>query len=127
MNTETLKKRIEILTKINVLLPKCNCLTAVEFNSCPNCKELTVYGQLLLNLGNKRKINNIKSNNKKPGPKSKITMTKAEYLDLKEAGKLDKEIAEMYKITVGTIKSWKNKNNIFARKKSEKRKEKISR
>lgn len=112
MNADMLKKRIEISKKINVLSYKCNCQTATEFNSCPNCKEITKYGQSLLKLVNERKSNNIVELDFIPVKNSKVQLTKQKYLKLKSADKTDKEIAEICGVSPGTIKNWKIVNNI---------------
>lgn len=112
MNAEMLDKRVAILKKVDALTNKCNCQAANEYNHCSNCKQLRKYGDRLMKLVNKRKFIETKSN-KKSGPKPIITMTKAEYLDLKKERKLDREIAEMYKVSPCTIRNWKKKNGII--------------
>ncbi|MDM5245738.1 hypothetical protein [Lysinibacillus sp. G4S2] len=113
MNAKMLEKRREIIKKIDALSSKCNCHTAIEFNSCPNCKEITKYGQLLLKLVNKRKSNNIvELDDFIPVKNSKVQLTKQKYLKLKSADKTDKEIAEICGVSPGTIKNWKIANNI---------------
>ena len=74
-----------------------------------------------MKLVNKRKFIETKSN-KKSGPKPIITMTKAEYLDLKKDKKLDREIAEMYKVSPCTIRNWKKKNGIITKNNLRRRK-----
>lgn len=110
--SEIQQKRNEILKKIDALQSKCNCFSAEESSNCSNCKRIANYGDKLMKLVNKRKFIETNSN-KKSGPKPIITMTKAEYLDLKKDKKLDREIAEMYKVSPCTIRNWKKKNGII--------------
>lgn len=112
MNAKMLEKRREIIKKIDALSSKCNCHTAIEFNNCPNCAEITIYGQSLLKLVNKRKSNNIVELDFVPVKNSKVQLTKEKYLKLKSADKTDKEIAAMCGVSPGTIKNWKIANSI---------------
>ncbi|MBG9453294.1 hypothetical protein ABE61_04155 [Lysinibacillus sphaericus] len=121
MNAKMLEKRREILKKINVLSDKCNCQTAIEFNSCPNCAEITVYGQLLLNLVNERKSGIIDLNDLIPVKNPKVQLTEQQYLKLKRANKTDKEIAAICNVSPGTIQNWKKANNIEIERTSRKR------
>lgn len=122
MNAEMLEKRVAILKKVDALTNKCNCQAANEYNHCSNCNQLRQYGDMLMKLVNKRKLTETKSN-KKSGPKPIITMTKAEYLELKKDKKLDREIAEMYKVSPCTIRNWKKKNGIITKNNLRRRKE----
>ncbi|MDM5231461.1 hypothetical protein [Lysinibacillus pakistanensis] len=114
MNAEMLEKRREILKQIDALLPKCDCVTAVESESCSNCKKIAKYGQKLLRLINKRtKLNSsidiarVKS--------SELPLTKAKYLGLKKEGKIDEKIAEMLNVSSGALQNWKRSNGIAIR------------
>lgn len=113
MNVEMLEKRVAILKKVDALTNKCNCQAANEYNHCSNCKQLRKYGDKLMQLVNKRRVIKTDSKNKKSGPKPITTLTKAEYLELKKDKKLDREIAEMYKVSPCTIRNWKKKNGII--------------
>lgn len=113
MNAKMLEKRREILKKIDVLLPKCNCLSAMESELCSNCIEIAFHGQKLLRLVNKRKSNKIIDlDDVVPVKNSKVQLTTQQYLKFKSADKTDKEIAEMCGVSPGTIKNWKIANNI---------------
>lgn len=113
MNAKMLEKRIKILKQIDALLPKCDCLTAVESESCSNCIEIAFHGQKLLRLVNKRKSNKIIDlDDVVPVKNSKVQLTKQQYLKFKSADKTDKEIAKMCGVSPGTIKNWKIANNI---------------
>ncbi|MEB2279695.1 hypothetical protein LAV73_06730 [Lysinibacillus xylanilyticus] len=118
MNTKMLEKRIEILQKIDELLLKCDCVASFESESCSNCKEITDYGRKLLRLVNKRKA---KMENSKTLKKSKVTLTKEEYLALKNVNKTDKEIAKLCNVSLRTIKNWKRANNIVVERVNKKR------
>lgn len=76
-----------------------------------------------MKLVSKRKGIKIKSNNKKLGRKPKITMTKEEYLDLRNAKKTDKEIAVLINVSHQAIKYWKKKNGIITKNNLRRRKE----
>lgn len=113
MNAEMLEKRREILKIIDALLPKCDCLCAMESESCLNCIEIAFHGQKLLRLVNKRKSNKIiYLDDVVPVKNSKVQLTTQQYLNFKSADKTDKEIAEMCGVSPGTIKNWKIANNI---------------
>ncbi|MFJ7914459.1 MULTISPECIES: hypothetical protein [unclassified Lysinibacillus] len=113
MNADMVEKRIKILKQIDVLLPKCDCLSAVESESCSNCIEIAFHGQKLLRLVNKRKSNKfIDLDDVVPVKNSKVQLTKQQYLKFKSADKTDKEIAKMCGVSPGTIKNWKIANNI---------------
>lgn len=112
MNAKMRKKRIEIIKKIDVLLSKCDCQTASEFNNCPNCLEISMHGQKLLSLVNKRNTKIPDIDYCVPVKNSKVQLTKQKYLKLKSADKTDKEIAEICGVSPGTIKNWKIANNI---------------
>lgn len=122
MNADMLKQRLKILNEIDALIFKCNCVRAEEIQECPNCKQLCKYGEKLMKLVGKRKVIKIKSN-KKLGRKPKITMTKDEYLDLRNASKTDKEIAVMINVSHQAIKYWKKKNGIITKNNLRRRKE----
>ncbi|MEA0564070.1 hypothetical protein [Lysinibacillus irui] len=108
MNVEMLNKRREVLKEINVLLLKCNCQVATEFQSCPNCKQIAKLGQKLLRLVNKRK-------DSKPVDGRKFNMTKSEYLAMKDEGITDKEIAKMCNVIPCTVSKWKMANGIVTK------------
>lgn len=122
MNVEMLEKRVAILKKVDDLTNKCNCQAANEYNHCSNCKQLRKYGNKLMKLVNKRRVIKTDSKNKKSDPKPIFTLTKAEYLDLKQNKKLDREIAEMYKVSPCTIRNWKKKNGIITKNNLRRRK-----
>ncbi|WP_349658708.1 hypothetical protein [Lysinibacillus zambalensis] len=100
------------MKKIDVLLSKCDCISASEFNNCPNCKEISMHRQKLLGLVNKRNTKIIDIDDFIPVKNSKVQLTKEKYFKLKSADKTDKEIAEMCGVSPGTIKNWKIANNI---------------
>ncbi|GAB0170529.1 helix-turn-helix domain-containing protein [Lysinibacillus sp. CTST325] len=113
MNANMLDKRVEILKQIDALLPKCNCMSASEFNNCSNCKEIAVHGQKLLKLVNKRQSNKIIDLDDLVLVKSsKVELTKQQYLKLKRESKTDKEIAAICNVSPGTIQNWKKAQGI---------------
>jgi len=112
MNAEMLEKRREILQKINVLMDKCQCQTAMESNNCSNCKQIAKHGQRLLRLVNKRNTMILDRDDYAPYKSSKLPLTKEKYIALKNASKSDQEIAMMFNVAPGTIKNWKKLNNI---------------
>lgn len=121
MKSEMLKKRIEIIKKIDVLLSKCDCQTATEFQNCSNCKQIAKYGQKLLSLVNKRNTNILGMDYCLPVKNPKVQLTIQQYLKLKRAHKTDKEIAAICNVSPGTIQNWKKANNIEIERTSRKR------
>ncbi|SCY99168.1 MULTISPECIES: hypothetical protein [unclassified Lysinibacillus] len=114
MNADMLDKRVSILKKVDDLTNKCNCQAAIEYNHCPNCKQLRKYGDKLMKLLNKRTRMNT-SVDIDPIRVSNIPLTKATYLDLKKERKSDSEIAGMLKVSPATIRKWKQLNRITVR------------
>lgn len=112
MNVEMLEKRIEILKKIDALLPNCDCQTALESIGCPNCVEIAIHGQKLLGLVNLRNTSILDNENYSPVKSSKLALTKEKYLTLKKANKTDEQIAMICNVAPGTIRNWKKLNNI---------------
>ncbi|MFJ8102816.1 helix-turn-helix domain-containing protein [Lysinibacillus sp. NPDC096212] len=113
MNADMLKKRIEILKKINVLSDKCNCQTAIEFQNCSNCKQIAKYGQRLLCLVNKRQASKfLDLDDHAPVKNPMVQLTKQQYLKLKHENKNDKEIAAICNVSPGTIQNWKKAKGI---------------
>lgn len=109
-----LDKRVAILKKVDALTNKCNCETAKEMEKCSNCKQLTKYGHELLALVNSR-IRLNASIDRVPISSSRLPLTKAQYLKLKQAGKTDRYIADMLGASCGALQNWKKLNNVEVR------------
>lgn len=114
MNADMLDKRVAILKKVDALTNKCNCETAKEMEKCSNCKQLTKYGHELLALVNSR-IRLNASIDRVPISSSRLPLTKAQYLKLKQAGKTDRYIADMLGASCGALQNWKKLNNVEVR------------
>lgn len=112
--SEMRQKRIEILKKIDALQSKCNCFSAEDFHNCSNCKRIAKYGEKLLKLVSKRKES-------LPIKRTKVNLTKSEYLALKREEKTDKEIALMCNVCTDTIRNWKQANKIITKPISKKK------
>jgi len=111
--SEMQQKRKEILKKIDALQSKCSCETAKEMQSCPNCKQIAEYGQMLIHLGNKR-LTVFGTEAKPKDHKSAVTLliTESQYHEYKKQTKKDKEIAAILNVSTSTLSKWKRKNKI---------------
>lgn len=111
--SEKQQKRNEILKKIDALQSKCCCETAIEIQSCPNCKQIAEYGQKLLRLGNKR-LTVFGADAKPKERKSAVTLviTVSQYHEYKKQKKKDKEIATICNVSTSTLTKWKRNNDI---------------
>jgi len=111
MNSEILYKRIEILKQIDALLPKCDCVSAMESESCSNCEEIAKLGERLLGLINKRIVTlEPKKKQKIKKGSTKLIITVFQYKEYKQQNITDKEIAKMHEVCLSTLKKWKQRN-----------------
>lgn len=111
MNVEMLEKRREILKQIDALLPKCDCISAMESESCSNCEEIAKFGERLLGLINKRIVTlEPKKKQKIKKGRTKLTITVFQYKEYKLQNITDKEIAKIHDVCLSTLNKWKQRN-----------------
>lgn len=110
MNAEMLEKRIQILQQIENHLPKCDCISALESESCSNCKKIAKLGQRLLGLINKRVVIGTKKKQKIKKGSTKLIITVFQYKEYKLQNITDKEIAKIHDVCLSTLNKWKQRN-----------------